>query len=101
MIDEPGKHYVAGFGFSLEVSKNAGLRSRANGFDDDGLLLAEPPATANGLVELFVGVVREVGHVRAVLPVHPKGCDFWLRDQHANLAMAKRTENLFFAFVRV
>src|SRR5690242_14397364 len=53
-------------------------------------LLAETPATADGLVIRLEGVCdADERHACAVLPVHPMTSDAWLRDKYANASMRK------------
>ena len=58
--------------------------------DGHGMLLAEPPAAADGLVVRLERVVSEVRHAVAVLVVQAPRGDPGLRDQDPDLAPAER-----------
>ena len=72
-------------------------RDDDDGFD--GVLLAEPPAAPDGLVVGLVGV-REPheGHAVGVLEVHTEPGDGRFRDEHPDLAVLERFEQLGLAF---
>src|SRR5690625_1634696 len=63
----------------------------------DRVLLAETPASANGLIIGFPAIRKpDKDHLVAVLPVHAITGDLWLANQHLYIATSKAHKSLGF-----
>src|SRR5690554_1074515 len=85
-MSDHGRGHTLSIGlFTAKIGDHCAFRFSCYEMDIDGLLLPEPPETADGLKYLLEAVIEaDKAGIGAMLPVHSEPGERWFRDQNAD-----------------